>query len=196
MLRSDEQGHPPSAGFVRAIPGPRAQQRQRIASLISTLTHLSLATRTALEPHARASSLPYRQREKLIPSHTHATCTSLFRPRSHGTSFILDQPTQSTSLSRAPSSFCVPQVSQRAGQLTTALPFEPTYYWPLNLPCGAGWWWSASNSCVASCHCPATRTACTANSPFHLRQALASIQAVRRMSLFPRCRFLRAQDAG
>ena len=97
------------------------------------------------------------------------------------------RPTHPTCLSRTPSSFCVPQVSQHAGQLTTALPSEPTCYWPLNLPCGAGWWWSASNSCVASCHCPAARTACTANSPFHLRQALASIQAVSRMSLFPRC---------
>lgn len=78
-------------------------------------------------------------------------------------------------------------MSQHAGQLTTALPSEPTRYWPLNLPCGAGWWWSASNSCVASCHCPAARTTCTANSPLHIRQALASVQAVSRTSLFPRC---------
>jgi hypothetical protein len=40
-------------------------------------------------------------RQAEIPSHTHATCTSLSRPRSHSTSSVPDQPTQSASLARA-----------------------------------------------------------------------------------------------
>lgn len=43
-------------------------------------------------------------RKAEIPSHTHATCTSLSRPRSHSSSSVPDQPTQSVSRARPPAS--------------------------------------------------------------------------------------------